>query len=206
MKAILLISSLLCAMGLQVAANSYFPIKTTDGSEGVTAFESKWYGMSLKRMKEPRLPELAKDPNVETYRFLILPTWGHSIAVRVQKRGEVYSLSARRLDGDAGYDPGKLVESKDFELGPDASRILGELIQDLNFFQMPVEDNVQGMDGDESIIEGVSRGKYHVVQRWCASDYDPQKRGLAPFNALRKFLIDESTLSERPENKVHRLL
>lgn len=206
MKAVLLPSALLCAAVLTFAQDSYFPIKTKTGANGVTAFEAKWYGKSLERMNEPRLPEVAKDLNAEVYRFMILPTWGNSIAVRVQRQGELYILSARRLDGQAGYDPGKLVESKDIQLDVDDSKTLGVLIQNLNFFQLPTDDGVIGHDGDEWIIEGVSHGEYHVVQRWCAADYSPKKRGLKPFLALCKFLIDKSTLSERPRNKGHKLI
>ena len=169
-------SALLCATGPAVADDSYFPIKTKAGGEGVTEFQSKWYGQSLERMNEPRLAEFAKDVNADVYRITILPTWGNSIAVRVQRHGESYSLSARRLDGQAGYDSGKLVESKDTALSADDSKMLTVLIQNLNFFQMSTEDGVRGLDGDEWIIEGVSQGKYHVAVRWCAPSDKPRKR------------------------------
>jgi hypothetical protein len=206
MKTILLLSLLCCATTLALADGSYFPIKTKAGSEGLTAFESEWYGKSLERMKEPRLPALVKDVNADVYRMMILPTWGNSIVVRVQRHGDLYSLSARRLDGQAGYDPGKLVEAKDIELSADDSKTLGVLIQNLNFFQLSTENDIYGHDGDEWIIEGVSQGKYHVVQRWCAPSYNPEKRKLTAFLALCKFLLDKSTLSERPRNMGHKLL
>lgn len=190
-----------------VAQNSYFPIRNKSGAEGVTSFEAKWYGESLQRMGERRLPEIAQqEAKAQVYRLLILPTWGNSIAVRVQRHGELYSLSARRLDGQAGYDPGKLVESKDIELSPLDSETLGGLIQNLRFFQLPTDDSVMGFDGDEWILEGVSQGRYHVVQRWCATEYNPKKRGLESFLALSRFLIKKSTLSERPTNKGHKLM
>jgi hypothetical protein len=117
-------------------------------------------------------------------------------------------LSARRLGGQAGFDPGKLAEAKDIALSADDSKPLDVLIQNLNFFQFPTDDGVIGVDGDEWILEGVSQGKYHVAQRWCASEqhYNPQKRGLAAFLAFCKFLVDKSTLSQRPTNKGHRLI
>jgi len=205
-KAIILVSALWCATASAIADDSYFPIKTKSGGEGVTAFESKWYGKSLERMREPRLPGLAKDVNAEVYRIMILPTWGKPIAVRVQRHGELYSLSARRLDGQGGYDPGKLVESKNSELSAEDSKTLEQLIQKVSFFQLPSDDDVFGHDGDEWIIEGVSQGKYHVVVRWCADSYDPEKRKLTAFLALVKFLLDKAALSEKPKNKGHKLI
>lgn len=207
MKTILLLLAVSCAATPVLGQNSYFPTKTKAEVEGVTPFEAKWYGESLQRMGEPRLPEVAQqDANAQVYRLTVLPTWGNSIAVRVQRHGELYSLSARRLDGQAGYDPGKLVESKDIDLSPRDSEILGGLIQNLRFFQLSTEDSVIGFDGDEWILEGVSQGKYHVVQRWCATEYNPKKRGLESFLALSRFLIKKSTLSERPTNKGHKLM
>ncbi len=206
MNAIILVSALWCATASAIADDSYFPIKTKSGGEGVTAFESKWYGKSLERMREPRLPGLAKDVNAEVYRIMILPTWGKPIAVRVQRHGELYSLSARRLDGQGGYDPGKLVESKNSELSTEDSKTLEQLIQKVSFFQLPTDDDVFGHDGDEWIIEGVSQGRYHVVVRWCADSYDPEKRKLTAFLALCKFLLDKAALSEKPKNKAHKLI
>jgi hypothetical protein len=206
MKSIIFVLALLCAAATVVADDSYFPIKTKTGGEGVTEFESKWYGRSLEQMKEPRLPELAKDSNAEIYRITILPTWGNAIAVRVEKHAELYSLSASRLDGQAGFELGSLVESKNVVLGAIDSRTLAQLIENLDFFQMPTEDDAKGFDGDQWIIEGVSQGKYHVAVRWCAASYHPGMRKLSAFLALCKFLMDKSTLSERPKNKGHRLI
>lgn len=206
MKSVLLVLVLYCSPTLAFAQDSPDATKTTPWVEGVTAFEAQWYGTSLRRMNEPRLPEFVKDPHAEIYRLMILPTWGNSIVVRVQRHGELYSLSARRLDGHAGFDPGKLVESKDIELNSDDSKALGVLIHSLNFFLLPEDDKVDGNDGDEWIVEGVSHGKYHLAQRWCATDCNSEKRGLKPFVALCKFLIDKSTLSERPRNKGHKLI
>ena len=198
MKTILLVSALWFATALALADDSYFPIRNSAGGEGVTAFESKWYGKSLERMNEPRLPGFAKDVNASVYRIMILPTWGNPIVVRVQRHGGLYSLATRRLDGHGGYDPGKLVESKNSELSVEDSKTLERLIHNVSFFKLPTDDAVLGHDGAEWIIEGVSQGKYHVVVRWCADSYDPEKRKLTAFLALCKFLLDKAALSEGP--------
>jgi hypothetical protein len=205
-KAIILVSALWCATALAFVDDSYFPIKNKSGEEGVTAFEAKWFGKFLAQMKEPPLPEFTKEANAEVYRMMILPTWGNAILVRVQKHGAIYSLSARRLGGQAGFELGKLVEAKDFELSADDSKALEQLIQNLSFFQLATDDGVLGADGDEWILEGVSQSKYHVAKRWCASSYNPNKRGLKPFLDLCRFLVNKSTLSEKPKNKGHKLI
>jgi len=49
-------------------------------------------------------------------------------------------------------------------------------------------------------MEGVSEGRYHIVSRCCASSVNTAGRGLEPFVAVCKFLIDKSALSQRPKN------
>lgn len=206
MKSLFLAPVLSLALTWAATDGPYFPIKTKAGGEGVTAFEAQWYAKSLRRMKEPPLPDLTKDVNAELYRLMILPTWGNPIVVRIHKRGELYSLSARRLDGQGGYDPGKLVEAKDFELNSDDSKALEQLIGNLNFFELPTDDEVFGHDGDQWVLEGVAHGKYHVATRWCPSSYNPDKRGLKSFLELCTFLMDKSGLSQGPKNKGRKLL
>lgn len=201
-----LLSIVLSLLSFSIADNAYFPVQAKHGGEGVTAFEAKWYGQVLERMNEPSLYGVAEDPDAEIYRVMILPTWGNAISVRVQKRGMRYSLSSRRLDGQAGYDSGKLVESKDVELDADDSLSLAALIATVNFLQLPSEESLRGFDGEQIVLEGVARGRYHVVSRWCPTLYGPQKRGLVAFNRLCKFLCDRSTLSQRPTNRGRKIL
>ncbi|HTS34522.1 MAG TPA: hypothetical protein VMH04_02555 [Candidatus Solibacter sp.] len=206
MRTALLLSVMVLLQAASGQDRSYFPAATKPGEDGVSKLEAKWFGTSLQRMNEPHLAPLAVEPDAEVYRILILPTWGNSIAVRVQKHGAIYRLTARRLSGHAGYDPGRLAESRDVELTAADSRTLDVLVQDLAFFQIATDDDVRGSDGDEWVLEGVSKGKYHVVDRWCATEYDPDKRKLRPFLALVKFLLDKSTLSQRPSDKGRRLM
>jgi hypothetical protein len=192
----------------------YFPIGVFGKNPGFSDWVARWYASELRALKEPSLyrnessasSEFGKNVNDVAYRITILPTWGNGVAIRVQKHGELYSLSARRLDGQAGYDPGNLIESKDVALGADDSKTLEVLIRNLSFYEMSTEEEVRGTDGDEWIMEGVSQGKYHVVVRWCPESYDTRKRKLTAFLTLCKFLVDKSTLSARPKNKGHKLI
>jgi len=189
----------------------YFPAGVFDKDPVVNEFLARWYASELRALREPSIyegesPTTSESAKVSEYRITILPTWGNAISIRVQRRGELYGLSARRLNGQAGYAPGELVESIDTILSPEDSKTLAILIQNLAFFQMPAIDNIRGMDGDEWIMEAASQAKYHVIVRWCATSYNPAKRELAAFLTLCKFLVDVSTLSERPSNKGHKLI
>ncbi len=201
---ILRVLQILCFTGsLLSAAEPYFPTKA---KKGVSEFEADWYGKSLSRMGEPSLLQAASDAKNFVFRFTILPTWGNPISIRVTKEDGIYRLAARRLDGQGGYDPGKLVEKKNITLSDPDGKLLERQISAMRFFDMSTQDKTRGFDGDEWILEGVADGKYHVVVRWCASRYDPAKRKLVQFLALCSFLYDKSELSCRPMNKGSEIL
>lgn len=206
MRGFLLIGALFSAMATSQGDSPRIPVKTKESPEGVSTFEAKWYSESLKRADEQPLSNLAKGQRIEIYRLQILPTWGNPIIVRVQKKDSTYALVASRLSGQGGYDPGEVAERKEVQLSTTDSQEFTSLLDALRFFEMPTQEDFRGFDGDETVFEGAVGGKYHVVTRWCATAYDPKKRGLLAFNALTKFLIDKSQLSERPKNKAHRLL
>lgn len=189
----------------------YFPAGGEGNDGNLSDFAARWYASQLRAMKEPSLYERKSSAGAESadaggeeiYRITILPTWGNAIAYRVRREKDIYILSSRRLSGQAGYETGKLVESKDVTLSSDDSKELSTLIQKVNFFQMPTREKVRGLDGDEWMMEGTLKGKYHVAVRWCAEDYEPQKRNLTDLLALAKFLTQKSTLSQKPSSKGH---
>jgi hypothetical protein len=83
-----------------------------------TSNELPFYSSSLAAINEPRLASFASDPSVQTYRITIYPSLGiNTIAIGVEKQGEIYSVYARRLERSSGPAPGKLVESRNIRLG-----------------------------------------------------------------------------------------
>lgn len=204
---IILIASIAVAAHCQCRAEDsvFFPTHP-EGVQGpgLTDIYAFWYGESLELMQEPAL--WPAKPNIQVYRFLILPTWGNPIAVRAVAAGDAYKLISRRLSGQGGYEIGTLAEQLEVTLSDDDSAELRKRINALKFFEMPTEDDTSGTDGEQWLLEGVANGKYHVTHRWCASAYDPDKRGLKPFLHLCEFLVTKSGLSKRPMNRDHELL
>jgi hypothetical protein len=192
----------------QLGAAEFFPVKKSPLDPGISKFEAKWFSKHLSRMNEPSLFELEKAPAVCIYRLTILPTWGNPIAIRFEKKNqnEANRLIGKRLSGAGGYDPGKLVETKEGTLSAADSKTLDSLMADLKFSSMQTDDNIGGNDGDEWILEGVSAGKYHVITRWAASSEQTKERGLERFIELARFLVDKSGLSQRPQNRGEPLL
>lgn len=183
----------------------YFPTsKDGERKNGViSSFESEWYSKHLSVMGEPSL--YPPRDGVIAFRLLILPTWGHPIAVRAEIVGGACKLISRRLDGQGGYDPGKVAEAHEVTLTQADTATLTKLLDALNMFERPTEDGHSGLDGDQWIFEGVTGGRYHILNLWCAGD-EVKKRGLEPFIAVCRFLIGHSKLTENPKNQGHELL
>ena len=203
---IILVAAFTAAASYQCHAGDapYFPsYKRGEKTNGLPNSYVGWYARSLKLMAEPTL--WPAKTNIQAHRFLILPTWGHPIAVRAVVTKDGYKLISRRLSGQGGYDVGKLVEQREIILSRDDSTELQKRIDALKFFVMPTEDDTLGEDGEQWMLEGVANGKYHVIHRWCPG-YDPDKRGLKPFLHLCEFLVTKSGLSKRPMNRDHELL
>jgi hypothetical protein len=206
LSACCVLAVIICTPPHSQAAAPYFPTLTSDGGNGISEFEAKWYSKHLMAMREPSLLEAARNSSNQVYRLTILPTWGNPIAIRMQKHIGTYELISSRLDGQGGYDPGRLAERKVKNLTNAESRMLENLLAKLKFFELPTDDKINGNDGDQWILEGVSNGKYHVIHRWCPASTQPEKRGLESFLALSRFLVENSALAKPPMNGDRKLL
>ena len=152
-------------------------------------------------MKEPVLHE-SINGTPTTFRVLILPTIGNSIAIRIVKVGELYELTSKRLSGDGGYNPGKLIENRTVALSADQAYMLDDILLKLEFMQMPTSEvsSPAVLDGTRWILEGIIAGEYHLVDR-VDIDYEVMRRGHEPLLNLCKFLIDRSGIAQHPFNR-----
>ena len=172
-------------------------------SSKIDEFRAGWYGTSLKRMDEPSLAERAgKEKGLVAYRFLWLRTFHRPISIRLEvpESGDP-SLVVKELDGQGGYDPGKLKLKKKLAVQKaDVERALAA-VQKAKFWEMPTDEppkrwkdksgqvlEERHADGAQWVIEGVRGGKYHVVDRWCPSS--------GAFYDLCMMLINLSGLNE----------
>jgi hypothetical protein len=136
---------------------------------------SKEYQSTLSVFREsPIVP--ATNPSAEIYRIFIIPTFYHPLSIRVEKSGGDYLLVAKRLSGQGGYGWGTLKGEKKRKLSEREWRSLLNLLNETSFWSLPTGDkefepNEKGevticLDSTSWILEGVSGGKYHVVDRY----------------------------------------
>lgn len=182
-----------------VDAETYFPVSAQGSSKTVSEFEEEWYSKHLRIMGQPTLFAERGDKSKSVYRFTLLPTWSEPQCVVVTARGDKSDICFVRLDGAGGYDPGKLVEQARRDLSPEEVKRFLELFEMLDFRRMPTADPVAGLDGSQWILESLREGEYHVVVRWTADAYDPEKRGTASFVELCRWMLSSAPRSKSPE-------
>jgi hypothetical protein len=151
--ALTLVTSLIGSLGLRQSSQFGWHYSAHLAAVGETSI----------RMVSRRKP----DPTV--YRLLWLPSFHHSVCVRIDRAGEGAKLRVWVLDGKGGYEPGQIAIDKSVSLDADKVRELDHRMEQAAFWKMPTQEkrdvNVIDTDGDQLIIEGVKGGEYHIVDR-----------------------------------------
>ena len=152
------------AMTIPSSAAAYFPpgvFSRPDVVErlGSDEFVVEWYGKHLRAMGEPSLWD-AKRPMI---RFTMLPSFWKPISVRIEPDGEGAVLTATRLSGSGGYDPGTIEWQETRRLSSTELTALESRF--VSFAQTPTLVEDTSLDGAEFIVERQDGVRYHVVTR-----------------------------------------
>src|SRR4051812_32103306 len=111
--------SLLTVIGLTGgnanADTDYFPPRAfvwenpPSGRGDISGSLAAGFSKAFQAMNEPSLWKLSQhDKGAAAFRLLVLPTWEHPHAVRIEKAGTRVTLNLVQLDGAGGYTLGKI--------------------------------------------------------------------------------------------------
>jgi len=146
----------------------------------MTDDRADWYWRALAGMNEP---SLADGSGPDSWRFLWLRSFHAPIAVRIQSAADGrLNLTAKRLSGQGGYDPGLIAATVQRPLEPDEARRFRALAGSPRFDADGPPDCTFGADGARWIIETRVGGQYHFQDEWT-----PQTGEVA---ALGRFMLD----------------
>lgn len=95
-------------------------------------------------------------------------------------------LYTKVTSGAAGYDPGRLTTNESKPIKKDEVAYFLNLIEGERFWKLPTKMQiiasdgtiVLGKDGAQWILEGLSGGNYHVVDRWSPKNGSVRKLSL----------------------------
>ncbi len=138
---------------------SYFPKNKIDESR------ANWYSKHLRKMNEPILYTVT-NKKIEIYRFTWLRTFHHPIMIRVYQSGEKGFLIAKELSGAGGYEPGELKHNVKRRLTKKGWQNILVHVKRSSFWSLKSNIDDGGLDGARWIMEGVKKGKYHMVDRF----------------------------------------
>lgn len=171
----------------------YFP------SDKLSGFHQAWFSKHLAAMKEPKLASVATDKDAFVLRVLDLPTWGRPVAVRIEKKGDSITRKIIVLSGNGGYAPGHIKAEKVDEMSAaEFAKLLGDF-ERAGFWKLPVTDDVNGLDGNELLIETVRNGEYGVFVRWTP-EHSSTERGLRKLNKVVSDLLSQSAALEKEQH------
>ncbi len=158
---------------------NYFPDKIFSEKDSSNSFVNKWYSKHLTALKEPSIYEQKNDEGVLLFRFLWLRTFHHPISIRleIQKDGTGL-LFVKMTSGAGGYEPGKIKKSYNKKIDKEGVSKFLELLINEGFWELPCRDDSMGLDGAQWIIEALSEGRYHLVDRWTPEEGSVRKIGL----------------------------
>jgi|GEM_PF-3296206 len=165
----ILLSILLLAPGSTRAEQPYFPDSIFfPEDQFLDDLARDQFSTHLTTFKEPSLWIISrKDRAAVSFRFLWLATAEKPICVRLTKNRSQFSLHILEHDRSPGEGVGKVTMDKVVPIEREQGDSLLRLIAKTPFWMAPVEvKESRGIaDGDRILIEGVSNGKYHVIDR-----------------------------------------
>ena len=154
-------------------AGWYFPKGTfDDGWQNQDAGVNEWYGKFLKAAGEQSLIT-DHDENLEIYRFLWLRSFHHPVMIRVVRDGYFFNLVSVELSGAGGYEPGRKWATAKMTISQDDWCAFISLLEKASFWSMEsTRTDEIGNDGAQWILEGMRKGRYHLVDRWSPRNGD----------------------------------
>ena len=167
-KFFIIVSFLFLSVPLCAADDGYFPDKIFSSERpDMHKFVSDWYCKHLNVLEEPSIYEQKSDKSKQIIRFTWLRTFHNPIALRLEINDKGSGTFFIKKSNDAGgYEPGKIIKNEKKEIGKDTVNAIIKSVEDSNLWGLPSKVEEQGLDGSHWIIELLSNGNYHLIDRW----------------------------------------
>lgn len=140
------------------------------------AFRSRWYSNKLYDMKEP---VVYNQSGKNIFRFTWLRSFHKPIVIRLEEVDNKIQLTWKMAGGAGGYKTGELMVNKSKIITKSELDKFTSLLAAAKYWEMSPQQDSNGNDGAQWIIECLQNNKYHLVDRWSSStETDFQKCAL----------------------------
>jgi hypothetical protein len=125
---------------------------------------AEWFALFLERMGEQPLYAAAPHQPL-VIRLLCLPTWSGACGVRVETDRITWRLVGEEMDGEAGFEVGKVVGRENRLLSAAEAHEIAETWRWLRFWSLSPWGEHGVFDGTTYVLEAAEHGRYHVAHR-----------------------------------------
>jgi len=151
---------------------------------------------AFKIMNEPSLWETPQE--IQCFRFSWFRTFHEPISIRIEHARNGYLVHSTVLDGEGGFDIGKIKLTKSKPITPAQWSRLLSLAKAASYWELSTDGSTAlkggyidvSSDGADWILEGTAGHKYHLVYR-----HSP---GPSKFKSLCLYMLQISGLKVNP--------
>jgi len=155
-------------------APQYSPAGVFHENPQMSYWEARWFASELRSLGEPSLLGKRGVPGTTVYRFTLIPSFTPTFVVRLviapDGTGTLHTMTTPRNRRGGGERECPRIDQP---VTAEQVREFLSLLEQADFWNLDTclqtRGLDRGLDGEEWLLEGVSNGKYHVVQRWCPS-------------------------------------
>lgn len=158
-------------MGLKSSYTDYCLDEIPPIIKDLSDFTNDWYSQELLALDE----EAIYTSKGQIYRFSCFPSFSDQVVVRIEINNYgTADLYYKVGDGIAasGYGGG-ISRSEKAELNQNETQEFLAILDNADYWSLPIEIESSGLDGHNIIVEGVKDGKYHIIDRWVPEETDP---------------------------------
>lgn len=168
-----IVSFILFGIVSMINAEDYFPKNTFHD------FLFSFYSSKLKALKEPSIYIQKSDIKKEIYRFTWLRSFHNPISIRVEIHDQDNAIIyIKETDIKGGFGPDKIKIDAIKTISTNSVKQVKKKFTYFKFWALSVTEESLGLDGAQWIVEGLSRGNYHIVERWSPKKGSIKEIGL----------------------------
>jgi hypothetical protein len=172
-----------------VTGADFFPPRTFSRDTEYDAVKRQTYSKHLLGMQASSLFAATTNTGLHCYRFTCLRSFHEPFLIEVSIGEDGKGNVVAKMTGVKGGDaPGQFVYNKTNAIDAAAVTNILKVLQENRFWSQSSMSPESGLDGSEWIVEGVLKGRYHVINRWS-----PLKG--SPIWDIGRFLLKQSSMT-----------
>jgi len=166
----------------------YFPVGLFSQYPELSEWITRWYASELRALEEPSLHRWETRRGAAVYRFLLIPSFSPSLAVRLMVNPDGTGILVAKSTANSSKEGKAILRQETVAVSVEQVDQFLSLLREADFWSLPSAKTQLGFDGEEWLMEAKRSGKYHVVDRWSGAmdaDYSRACRYLQELSPVK---------------------